>query len=98
MVFFRKHHHSPAEQPPRNPGETYTVVVHDEDGGYWAEVPELPGCASQGRTVDELLTNIIDAIQGCLAVHFEDEGAHLRHKVFTMNVPVSYPDGERVLA
>lgn len=94
MVFF-----SNPTGPPPDTQETYTVVVHKEDGGYWADVPELPGCASQGETVDELLENIVDAIQGCLAVHFEDEGTHVRHgKVFTMNVPVSYPSGERVLA
>lgn len=74
-----------------HPRETYTVVVHEEDGGYWADVPELPGCASQGSTMDELLANIIDAIQGCLEVHIEDEGPHVRQNVFTMNVPVTYP-------
>ena len=73
------------------PRESFTVVVHQEDEGFWGEVPELPGCASQGATLDELLANIIDAIQGCLEVHFEDEGPHLRRNVFTMNVPVSYP-------
>jgi predicted RNase H-like HicB family nuclease len=78
--------------------DTYTVVVHEEDGDYWAEVPELPGCASQGKTMDELLENIVDAIHGCLAVHLEDEGPHERQRVFTMNVPVSYPDDERALA
>lgn len=77
--------------PPSFSSETYTVVVHREDGGYWGEVPELPGCASQGSTVDELLTNIIDAIQGCLEVHLEDEGPHVRHNVLTMNVSVPIP-------
>lgn len=77
--------------PSGNPHDTYTVVVHREDGGYWAEVPELPGCASQGATIDELLENIIDAIQGCLEVHMEDEGHHERRAVFTMNVSVPVP-------
>jgi predicted RNase H-like HicB family nuclease len=71
--------------------ESFTVVVHEEDGGFWGEVPELPGCASQGTTLDELFVNIIDAIEGCLAVQLEDEGPHPRGKVFTMNVPVSVP-------
>jgi predicted RNase H-like HicB family nuclease len=45
------------------------VVVHEaEEGGYWAEVPALPGCASQGETMDELLANVREAITGWLAV------------------------------
>ena len=79
------------EQRGANLRDLYTVVVHEEDGGLWGEVPELPGCASQGTTLDELFANIIDAIQGCLEVHLEDEGPHARQRVFTMNVPVSYP-------
>jgi predicted RNase H-like HicB family nuclease len=40
------------------------VVVHEaEDGGFWAEVPALPGCVSQGDTMDELLANIGEAVQ-----------------------------------
>lgn len=43
------------------------VVVHEaEEGGFWAEVPAIPGCASQGDTMDELLANIQEAIEGCL--------------------------------
>jgi predicted RNase H-like HicB family nuclease len=45
------------------------VVIHDaEEGGYWAEVPSIPGCATQGETFEELLTNLYDAIEGCLSV------------------------------
>ena len=44
------------------------VVVHEaEEGGFWAEVPALPGCVSQGETMDELLANIREAIQAWLA-------------------------------
>jgi predicted RNase H-like HicB family nuclease len=44
------------------------VVVHEaEEGGYWAEVPVLPGCASQGDTMDELIANVREAIAGWLA-------------------------------
>jgi predicted RNase H-like HicB family nuclease len=43
------------------------VVVHEaEEGGYWAEVPALPGCATQGETLEELLSNLHEAIEGCL--------------------------------
>ena len=43
------------------------VVVHEAaEGGFWAEVPVLPGCASQGETMDELLANVREAIAGWL--------------------------------
>ena len=45
------------------------VIVHDaEEGGFWAEVPAIPGCATQGETFDELLLNLKEAIEGCLSV------------------------------
>ena len=50
-----------------------TVLVHDaEEGGYWAEVPEFPGCFSQGETLDELERNIREAIEVWLASERED--------------------------
>ncbi len=52
---------------------TFQVIVHDaEEGGFWAEVPALPGCATQGETLEELEFNIKDAITGCLAVSEEE--------------------------
>ena len=48
------------------------VVVHEaEEGGYWAEVPAIPGCATQGETFEELLENLYEAIEGCLSVDIE---------------------------
>ncbi len=48
------------------------VVVHEaEEGGYWAEVPALPGCATQGETFEELLQNIYEAVEACLSVDIE---------------------------
>lgn len=45
------------------------VVVHRaEEGGYWAEVPAIRGCVSQGESMDELLKNVREAIEGCLSV------------------------------
>ena len=45
------------------------VVVHKaEEGGFWAEVPAIPGCASQGDTMEELKDNVLDAIHGCLSL------------------------------
>lgn len=49
------------------------VVVHEaEEGGYWAEVPSIPGCVTQGETFDELLSNIYEAVEGCLSVDVQE--------------------------
>ena len=48
------------------------VVIHDApEGGYWAEVPAIPGCATQGETFEELLRNLYEAVEGCLSVDVE---------------------------
>jgi len=48
------------------------VVIHEaEEGGYWAEVPVIPGCAAQGETMEELLANIHEAIEACLNVEVD---------------------------
>lgn len=48
------------------------AIVHDaEEGGFWAEVPAIPGCATQGDTMDELVANLREAIEGCLAVEID---------------------------
>jgi predicted RNase H-like HicB family nuclease len=45
------------------------VVIHEADeGGFWAEVPAIPGCATQGETLEELLHNLHEAVEGCLSV------------------------------
>jgi predicted RNase H-like HicB family nuclease len=45
------------------------VLVHEaEEGGFWAEVPAIPGCATQGDTLEELLQNLYEAVEGCLSV------------------------------
>ncbi len=49
--------------------EDLTAYVHRaEEGGWWAEVPALPGCLTQGETLDEVVDNLNDAIQGWLSV------------------------------
>ena len=48
------------------------VVIHKAtEGGYWAEVPSIEGCATQGETFDELFENIHEAVEGCLSVDLE---------------------------
>jgi predicted RNase H-like HicB family nuclease len=49
------------------------VVVHEaEEGGYWAEVPAIPGCATQGDDFEELLLNLYDAVDACLSVELDE--------------------------
>lgn len=43
------------------------LIEQDEDRMFVAEVPSLPGCISQGKTRDEVLANIKDAIRGYIA-------------------------------
>jgi predicted RNase H-like HicB family nuclease len=48
------------------------VIVHEaEEGGYWAEVPAIAGCATEGETFEELLENLDEAVEGCLSVDIE---------------------------
>ena len=45
------------------------AIIHEaEEGGYWAEVPALPGCFTEGDTLEELTDNIREAVEGCLKV------------------------------
>jgi predicted RNase H-like HicB family nuclease len=63
------------------------VVVHEaEEGGYWAEVPAIPGCATQGDSFDELLINIYEAVEGCLSVDTKDIPISGKDKVMEIAV------------
>jgi predicted RNase H-like HicB family nuclease len=45
------------------------VLVHsDPDGGYWAEVPAIPGCMTQGETMAELRANLREAVSACMEI------------------------------
>ena len=45
------------------------AIIHlAEEGGYWAEVPALPGCITEGDTMEEVMANLQDAITGWLEV------------------------------
>ena len=66
----------------RFPATNIKAIIHeDESGGYWAEVPALPGCATQGETLDELLFNLREAIEGVLAVEIETPLDPLKDRV-----------------
>ena len=51
------------------------VIVHQaEEGGYWGEAPAIPGCVAQGETIEELVGNLNDAVEGCLSVDLGNVG------------------------
>lgn len=57
------------------------LISEGEDGWLVVECPSLPGCISQGRTIEEALENIKDAIQGCLDVLGDRTAAQEHEKV-----------------
>ena len=63
------------------------VIIHPaEEGGYWAEVPSIPGCATQGDSFDELLKNLYEAVEGCLSVDIQDIAVSENDKVMEIAV------------
>ena len=57
----------------------YTVVVHQaEEGGFWVEVPALPGCYSQCESVESALENVMEAISLYLET-LREEGRKAPH-------------------
>src|SRR5215831_1415129 len=63
------------------------IVVHEaEEGGFWAEVPAIPGCASQGETMDELLRNVQEAIEGCLSIDIAEPKTDPKRRVLEIAV------------
>ena len=62
------------------------LITTGEDGWYIVECPALLGCVSQGKTIDEALENIKDAIQGCLEVRNERAVAKAEQTVVEVTV------------
>ncbi|MGR9053044.1 MAG: type II toxin-antitoxin system HicB family antitoxin [Gammaproteobacteria bacterium] len=63
------------------------VVVHEaEEGGYWAEVPAIPGCVTQGESFDEFLSNIYEAVEGCLSVDVQEISVSEKDKIMEIAV------------
>ncbi|EDN70561.1 Protein of unknown function UPF0150 [Beggiatoa sp. PS] len=49
------------------------VILHKaEEGGYWAEVPAILGCTTQGESFEELLENLYEAVEACLSIEVEN--------------------------
>jgi len=64
---------------------TVRAIVHKaEEGGFWAEVPSIPGCATQGETMEELRSNLRETIEGCLSVPVEIPSTHADAQVIEL--------------
>ncbi len=72
----------------------YTILIHQaEEGGFWSEVPALPGCYSQGETIDETLYNTKEAIESYLIALKEDQVAvPIEESLFIGKVRVEVED------
>ena len=68
--------------------EPYSVLIHEEpEGGFWAEVPALPGCYSQAETLEEVMENVRDAINGVLEV-MREQGQQPQSTVRVLDIAV----------
>jgi len=64
----------------------FKIIVEKYESGYYVgEVPALPGCFSQGRTIEELKRNIVEAIEGWLEV-MNDKAKKDNAQVFEVTV------------
>ena len=55
---------------------TLKAIIHEaEEGGFWAEVPALPGCVTQGESVEEVTLHLREAIEGWLSVETPEAAA-----------------------
>ncbi len=63
------------------------VIIHEAgEGGLWAEIPALPGCVTQAETMEELIPNIYEAVEGCLSVDIEPSQIGKNDKVLDLAV------------
>ncbi len=63
------------------------IIIHKaEEGGYWAEVPAIPGCATQGEDLRELIENVYDAVDACLSVDMSTAQLGINDEVMELAV------------
>lgn len=65
---------------------TYPAIVHKESG-YWVEFPDLPGCFTQGDTIEELIFNATEAME-CYVLEILEKGEHLTSPSNIMNINI----------
>ncbi|GAB6265012.1 MAG TPA: type II toxin-antitoxin system HicB family antitoxin [Methanothrix soehngenii] len=54
------------------------IIEKDNDGRYVAECPDLPGCFSEGESLEDALENVIEAISGCQKSRLKDAARRLK--------------------
>ncbi len=65
----------------------FKAIIHEaEEGGFWAEVPAIVGCVSQGETMDELIVNLREAIVGCLSIDIEPSRSEDKGRILEIAV------------
>src|ERR1044071_8035915 len=63
------------------------VIIHEaEEGGLWAEIPALPGCVTQAETLEELIPDIYEALEGCLSVDIEPSSIGKNDKLLELAI------------
>ena len=68
------------------------AIIHSaEEGGFWAEVPSLPGCVTQAETMDELEKNIREAVEAWLAAGEVSKSEAFSNKVLAASNSVTCP-------
>jgi predicted RNase H-like HicB family nuclease len=66
---------------------TLKAIIHDaEEGGFWAEVPALPGCLIQGETIDEVKANLREAIELWLSMDDEATKSNANDQVLELTI------------
>ena len=61
------------------------VIIHKaEEGGYWAEVPSIPGCVTQAEDFESLIPNIYEAVEGCLSLDLDTSSMSKDSKVMEL--------------
>ena len=66
---------------------TIRAIVHQaEEGGFWAEVPALPGCMTQGETLDELRSNLHEAVELWLEAGSSEETVNAGDQILELAI------------
>jgi len=64
------------------------LIEQDEDGRYVVECPDLPGCVTEGETLDEAMKNINEAITGCITSRLKKALENVHVKTFPSRMSV----------
>jgi len=68
MILIRRYNLEELTMKRKIPMKLKVIIHKAKEGGYWAEVPSVPGCATQAETIEELLKNVREAVEVCLSV------------------------------